>query len=351
MTTGILLVNLGTPDAPTVAAVRRYLAPFLMDRYVIDVPTWVRALLVYGIILPLRPRRSAHAYQRVWTDEGSPLLVNSQRLMAALAPRFPGVPMALGMRYGNPSIAQGIRQLQASGCDRLMVCPLYPHYAMSTITTVGVAVHQAVRTIGFAGTFHIMPPFYHHPLYVDALARSITPYIPSLDYLLFSYHGIPVRHLKKTDPTHAHCQRVPDCCHHASPAHATCYRHQCVTTTLETVKRLGLSPSQYGLSFQSRLGKDKWLEPYTDATVEQLGQSGLKRLGVVCPAFLSDCLETLEEIGMEAQAAFKAMGGETFTLIPCLNDQAHWVGALHEIITASLNDGGMLAPCLGDLKG
>ena len=335
--TGILMVNLGTPDAPTVAAVRRYLAPFLMDRYVIDVPAWLRALLVYGIILPLRPRRSAHAYQRVWTHEGSPLLVNSQRLLTALQPHFHDVPMALGMRYGNPSIAHAIRQLQASGCDQLMVCPLYPHYAMSTTTTVGVALQAAVRSVGFSGSFSIMPPFYHHPLYLDALAHSITPYLPSMDYLLFSYHGIPVRHLKKTDPTHSHCQHIQHCCHRPSPAHATCYRHQCLATTLGTVERLGLSPSHYGMSFQSRLGKDRWLEPYTDATVAQLGQSGLKRLGVVCPAFLSDCLETLEEIGMEANDEFKAMGGTSFTLIPCLNDQPHWVDALRQLLSDSLH--------------
>lgn len=326
------MVNLGTPDAPTVAAVRRYLAPFLMDRYVIDVPTLVRALLVYGVILPFRPRRSAHAYQRIWTSEGSPLLLNSQRLLAALQPYFDDVPMALGMRYGNPSIAHGIRQLQKSGCDRIIVCPMYPHYAMSTTTTVGVALHEAIRTVGFEGSYYVMPPFYHHPLYVAALAHSIAPYIPSTEYVLFSYHGIPVRHLKKTDPTHYHCQQIDGCCDHPSPAHATCYRHQCLTTTLETATQLGLSPSHYGMSFQSRLGKDKWLEPYTDATVAQLGQLGIKQLGVVCPAFLSDCLETLEEIGMEAQDEFKAMGGETFTLIPCLNDQPHWVVALHHII-------------------
>lgn len=336
--TGVLLVNLGTPDSPSVRDVRAYLAPFLMDRFVLDVPGWLRALLVYGIILPTRPKRSAHAYQSIWTEAGSPLMVYTMAFGKALSEMNPQYSMEVAMRYGNPSIQVGVSALLDKGCDRLVVVPLYPQYAMSTVTTVTVMIREVVDALKVGVPVHVMPPFYHQGLYQDALAESIKPHMDGVDYLLFSYHGIPVRHLKKTDPTHSHCQKVTNCCESPSPAHATCYRHQCMKTTQAVVGRLGLLGTQYGVSFQSRLGRDPWLEPYTEPTVMQLAKRGVKRLGVVCPAFVSDCLETLEEIGEEVRGVFIKNGGESFTLIPCLNDQVGWVEAFSSLLNGYVGE-------------
>lgn len=261
-------------------------------------------------------------------------MVHTMAFGKALSEMNPHYPMVVAMRYGNPSIEVGISELLAQGCDQMVVVPLYPQYAMSTVTTVTVMIQEIVSKLKRGLPIHVMPPFYHQKGYQDALTESIRPYMAGLDYLLFSYHGIPVRHLKKTDPTYSHCQKVMNCCDSPSPAHATCYRHQCMMTTKAVVSRLGLSAS--GVSFQSRLGRDPWLEPYTEPTVKHLAQSGVKRLGVVCPAFVSDCLETLEEIGEEVRDVFIENGGESFVLIPCLNAQAGWVTAfsnlLHEFI-------------------
>lgn len=327
---GVLLVNLGTPDSFEIKDVRRYLAEFLMDKYVLDVPYFLRALLVYGIILPFRPKKSAAAYKSIWWDEGSPLMVLSQQLLAACKEKS-SHHISLGMRYGNPSIKAGIDDLlkQNPSLTHVKLIPLYPHYAMSSFQTVVEKTKTVIDRYFPQLVLECISPFYQEPAYIQALANSIKPYLDKVDYVLFSYHGIPKRHLNVTDPTNAHCNKVENCCKVANTqAHQVCYRHQCVQTTQKTLDVLGSAVKDWGLSFQSRLGPEPWLTPYTDKTIEELAQKGVKRLAIVCPAFVSDCLETLEEMGEEGKEIFEEHGGESFHLIPCLNTNPDWVDAL-----------------------
>lgn len=326
MKSAVLLVNLGSPASTSVPDVRRYLDQFLMDPYVIDVPWPLRALIVKGLILPTRPPKTAHAYQKIWTGEGSPLIVISERARRALEERLRR-PVGLGMRYGEPSIPNAIAALasRASDCDEIVVVPLYPQYAMATTKTVEVEALPALRATG--KPFRFVPPFYADDRYLDAMeARIRRDYPGDAQYLLFSYHGIPARHLRKTDPTHAHCL-TPNCCSTPSPAHATCYRYQSIETTERLARRLNLTSDGYGMSFQSRLGSG-WLEPFTDVLLEQFPSRGITRLAVVCPSFVADCLETLEEIAIRGRESFLAAGGTSLQYIPCLNDDPLWIEAL-----------------------
>ncbi|MBD98138.1 MAG: ferrochelatase [Candidatus Marinamargulisbacteria bacterium] len=327
---GFLLVNLGTPDSPSVSDVRRYLGEFLMDEYVIDLPYWVRWLLIRGIILNVRPKKAAAAYQSIWTKDGSPLYSISRDLTQAIQ-MHSEAPVELAMRYGNPSIRHGLQQLKNQGVKQVTVVPLYPQYAMATTQTVNVAVNAAAKALGM--TVDSVPPFYSHPGYIQALANSIQPHIDNtVDYLLMSYHGIPVRHVKKTDPGQ-HCFQSKDCCFIPNAdAHAVCYPHQVKQTSLSVVQAMQHPPKQWSWSFQSRFGLDQWLTPFTDAEIKRLAQSGVRHLAVCCPAFVADCLETLEEIGDEGAEIFLENGGEKFTMIPCLNTQPDWVMALSNII-------------------
>jgi ferrochelatase len=332
----VLLVNLGSPDSPSVPDVRRYLGEFLMDKYVIDVPFLLRKLIVGGFILPFRPKRSAEAYRAIWWKEGSPLVVISRTVHKLLAERL-DVPVELAMRYGNPSIPAGIERLQSQGVKDVFVVPLYPHYAMSTVTTVVEAVEDAVRRLGANMNLKILEPFYNESRYIDALVESARPYTTEeFDHLLVSYHGLPERHLRKTDPTGKHCLSVDNCCNTSSDAHAVCYRHQVIRTTEAFTEKLGIPADKVTLSFQSRLGKDAWLKPFTVEEAQRLASQGVKRLLVMCPAFVSDCLETLEEIGIGIRDDFLAAGGESFQLIPCLNDNARWIEVLEHYCTAGL---------------
>ena len=325
---GILLVNLGSPEAPTVRDVRVYLRQFLMDPNVIDVPAPLRWVIVNGMILPFRPRHVARAYASIWWAEGSPLIVYSRRVEEALRKRLE-VPVALAMRYGRPSIEEGLHQLHQEGVDLVRVIPLYPHYAMATVKTVVDAVRAVVATHYPAMRWHVVPPFYRDPAYVEALAIQAAPFLKNAyDHLLFSFHGIPERHVRKTDPTGRHCLRAEDCCTVDAPAHARCYRHQVFETVRGVARRLSLSPGHYSVAFQSRLGKDAWLKPATDERLTALARSGVRRLVVMCPSFVSDCLETLEEIGIRGRETFLAAGGTHFVLVPCLNDHPAWISAL-----------------------
>lgn len=265
----------------------------------------------------------------MWTDEGSPLVVISHRYRDALAKRFDDTPVALGMRYGNPSIGAAVQELTQSGVSHFIVVPLYPHYAMSTVTTV-VAEFKRVQPPGT--TYRVVNPFYNDDRYISALADAMAPTIGNVDHVLFSYHGVPERHLRKTDPTDTHCLSQINCCECRSPAHATCYRHQVFETTWRVTEKLGLAKDRYTVAFQSRLGRDPWLTPFADDTIVGLAESGVKRLAVVCPAFVADCLETIEEIGMSGKEAFLAAGGTSFTLIECLNVQPQWLDASVAII-------------------
>lgn len=327
----VLLANLGSPDSPSTADVRRYLAEFLGDDRVLDRPPQpLRWLLLHGIILRTRPPKSAHAYAATWTPEGAPLVATSRRVQQQLAAALgPGVPVALAMRYGRPSIESVIRQLAAGGIGDLLVFPQYPHYAMSSWETVVVKVRAEAARLAPGLRLEVVPPFYADADYIEALHASARPWLDRpYDHLLFSFHGLPVRHLRKADTSHAHCMLVPDCCATASPAHATCYRAQILRTTALFAGRAGLDPARYSVSFQSRLVGEPWLQPYTDAELRRLPAAGRKRLLVIAPAFVADCLETLEEIRITGRRTFLEAGGESLEHIPCLNDHPAYIDFL-----------------------
>ena len=331
----ILLVNLGSPASPTPPDVRRYLDQFLMDPYVIDVPTPLRALIVKGFILNTRPAASAALYAKIWTAEGSPLVVISERTRAALEARM-HVPVGLAMRYGEPSIERGIAELlaRAGEIDELVVVPMYPHYAMASTKTVEVAVDDAMR--GRTLPYRFAGPFFDDAAYLDAVAARMRDALPAdAQYVLFSYHGIPERHLRKVDPTGTTCMRSSTCCEEPSRAHATCYRHQVFATTEGLARRLGLKPGAYGVAFQSRLGSG-WLQPFTDRELAALPKRGVTRLAVVCPSFVADCLETLEEMELRGRETFMGAGGASFTYLPCVNDDPRWIAALAALCERSI---------------
>jgi ferrochelatase len=327
---GIVLMNLGSPDSTRVKDVRRYLNEFLMDERVIDMPYLSRLLLVKGIIVPFRAPKSAAAYQSIWTKEGSPLTVISRQLEQAVQQQVKE-PVALAMRYGSPAPWTAYDELlkKVPDLEEVVLVPLYPHYAMSSYETAVEYAKEIHAKKKYKFRLTIIPPFYNEPVYLHALAESIKPFLQQeFDQILFSYHGIPERHVKKSDVTGSHCLKVNDCCNVDSPAHDTCYRHQCFTTTRLTAEMLGIPANKYRLSFQSRLGRDPWLQPYTAERLAQLPGEGVKKLLLVCPAFVSDCLETLEEMGVEGKEIFLHAGGESFTLIPCLNIHPLWVKAV-----------------------
>lgn len=325
----VLLVNLGSPDSTSVADVSRYLREFLGDERVIDKPNsaFLRSLLVNRIIIPKRAGNSAHAYEQVWTKEGSPLVVISNSVQAKLAARLgAGTPVYLAMRYGNPSIASVIEKIAADGITEILLFPQYPHYAMSSWETVVVKVREEARRLAPKLLIEAVQPFYQDPDYIEALYAVTAPYLKQAhDFLLFSYHGLPERHMREADSSHAHCTITPDCCTTCSPAHATCYRAQIFATTRALVARAGIAADKHSVSFQSRLAGEPWLTPYTDFELARLPKEGKKRLLVICPAFTADCLETIEEIAGEGKKTFLDAGGESFVQIPCLNDQPPYI--------------------------
>lgn len=323
---GVLLVNLGSPDSTETKDVRKYLDEFLMDERVLDMAYWKRFLLVKGIILRKRPQESGAAYKKVWWKEGSPLVVISERFTKKLAPKL-DIPVALGMRYGSMSIEKGIKELYEKGVSEILMIPLYPHYAMSSYETVVVKAEEVQKSKFPNITIDSFPVFYNEPNYIKVMATNIQNQLKGFDFdhLLFSYHGIPERHILKSDTTKSHCKIDKSCCETPSEAHKTCYRHQCFETTKEIVKLLDLEGKTYSNSFQSRLLKDPWLKPYTDFEFERLAKKGIKNLAVVTPAFVADCLETLEEIAMEGKNQFQEAGGKDYKHIACVNDNDDWV--------------------------
>ncbi|MDG1571385.1 ferrochelatase [Robiginitalea sp. M366] len=330
---GVLLVNLGSPDSPTPKDVKPYLDEFLMDERVIDAPKWLRTLLVRGIILNTRPKRSAKAYAKIWWEEGSPLIILSERFREKVQAHTE-MPVALGMRYGSGSIEEGMRELEAKGVDEVLLVPLYPHYAMSSYETVVVKALE-VQAAHFPNMrVTTFPAFYKDPRYIEVLSRSIAEGLEGFEYdhILFSYHGIPERHIRKSDPTHFHCKIDGQCCQTNSVAHHTCYRHQCYDTTELVTQALNLPKDKVSTSFQSRLAGDPWLKPYTDYELERFAKEGKTRLAVITPAFVSDCLETLEEIAMEGKEDFLEAGGTDYIHIPCLNDREDWVALMGQWI-------------------
>jgi protoporphyrin/coproporphyrin ferrochelatase len=330
MKTAIVLMNLGSPDSTEVKDVKRYLDEFLMDERVIDKPWLFRALLVKGIIVPFRAPKSAKAYQSIWTPEGSPLIVISKQQREALAAMVEE-PVVIAMRYGTPSPKEAFDKLAAEHPDleNVLLIPLYPHYAMSSYETAVEYAKEQHKEGGYRFGLETIKPYYDNEDYLDALCDSIRPHLEKdYDQILFSYHGVPERHIRKGDITGQHCLKVNNCCEVASPAHHYCYRHQCWITTKEVARRLSIPDGKWGFSFQSRLGRDPWLQPYTAQRLEDLPKEGVKKVVVVCPAFISDCLETLEEIAEEGKESFLHAGGQSFDMIPCLNVHPKWLGAM-----------------------
>jgi ferrochelatase len=326
---GALLVNLGSPDSPDPKDVKRYLGEFLMDERVIDLPKALRTFLVKGIILNTRPKKSAKAYKKIWWEEGSPLIVLSKRLRQSVQKKVT-IPVELAMRYGTPSIEEGIKNLVNQGINEIILIPLYPQFAMATTETILVLAEEVRLQNHPQVSFTVLPPFYNHPDYIRVLSESIQENLKGKEWehLLFSYHGIPERHIRKSDVTKSHCKIDKSCCQTSSKAHQYCYRHQCYETTRQVAEYLELKQGTFSTSFQSRLGLDPWLRPYTDQTVAKFAKKGVKKMAIATPAFVSDCLETLEEIGMEAAEDFEEKGGEKLFVIPCINDRPDWVNVL-----------------------
>lgn len=327
---GILLVNLGSPDSPTPTDVKRYLGQFLMDERVIDIPFIFRWLLVKGIIVNTRAKKSAAAYQKIWTKEGSPLVVISQKMVDRLQEKM-DCPIALGMRYGSPSIADGLKALDQQGVDEVLMIPLYPQFAMSTTETVIEQAKEDLRQFENM-TMEVLPAFYNDESYLSVISEQMKSEQEddTYDHFLFSYHGLPERHIKKSDITQSHCKIDASCCVTPSPAHEFCYRHQAYKSTEEIASRLGLKEGTYSTSFQSRLGRDPWLQPYTDETLVKLAEEGKKNIKVVAPSFVADCLETLEEMDMENREVFMESGGEKYQFISCLNTYPGWIDVLRK---------------------
>ena len=324
------MVNLGSPDSTNNEDVRDYLDEFLMDERVIDLPKWFRTFLVKGIILKTRPKKSAEAYRKIWWDEGSPLIVLSKKLQEKVQNKV-SVPVQLAMRYGNPPIKTGMENLKQLGVTDVLIIPLYPQFAMATTETILVLAEKLQKEYFPEIQLTSLPSFYNHPDYIRILGNSIQEKLQGTnwEHLLFSYHGVPERHIRKSDVTKSHCKMDGKCCFEESPAHQYCYRHQCEMTSIKVAEYLELKEGSYSTSFQSRVSiLGSWLKPYTDKTVEKFAKKGIKELAIATPAFVSDCLETLEEIGMEAAEDFEENGGKHLHVIPCINDRDEWVRVL-----------------------
>ncbi len=316
---GIILANLGTPDSPTPNDVGKYLNEFLMDPYVLQMPWPLRAILVKILIVPRRKKDSAHAYSTVWTKEGSPLLISTVNL-AKKVEEYTQVPVEVGMRYGNPSMASAIKKIKEK-VKKILVFPLYPQEAASTTETLRTQIKDLK-----CDNITIAPTFYDESFFIESMAQLISPHLAK-GHLLFSYHGLPLSHVKKMVP--GHCQVRPNCCD-SNDKDKVCYSRECFATSKAIAKRLSLKREQYTLSFQSRLGRDPWLGPSTNETLMALPEKGIKKLIVAFPGFTNDCLETLEEIAMQGKETFFKAGGESFTALPCLNDETFWAKALSD---------------------
>ena len=333
--TGVLLLQLGTPDSPRVGDVRRFLREFLSDPRVLDMPAAGRALLLYGIILPFRPRRSAHAYRKIWTDRGSPLIIHSEALAEEVQDALgDDYVVALGMRYRRPSVEAAVDQLMDAGCDPLVVVPLFPQYASSS---GGSALAQALEMIGRLNNVPqvaTVGPFYDDPGFLDAAAAVARPFLDDWapEHVLFSYHGLPEKHVRKADPTGSWCLADEGCCARIVADNRSCYRAQCFATTRALAFRLALPEGSFTTTFQSRLRGQKWIEPYTDHHVEVLRRQGVSRLAVLTPSFVADCLETLEEIGIRLREQWHGLGGQELLLVPCVNAEPPWVEAVADMV-------------------
>jgi ferrochelatase len=329
--TGVLLVNLGTPDAPTTAPVRRYLREFLGDPRVLTLPAPLRWLLLNLIILPTRPRKSAAAYRAIWTEAGSPLLFHSENLTREVAKRLgDDYSVRLGMRYGKPSIPAAIAELKAEGAERIVVLPLFPQYTSAVTASVSAEVFDSLAAESDIPPVEILGAFYDDPDFISSWGAAAGPGLAEFgaDHVLFSFHGLPANQVRASDPQAGHCLASPECCANPGASLSRCYRAQCFATANALVEELGLDTAQTTTSFQSRLGNTPWIEPYTDQILGELHARGVRRLAVLCPAFVADCLETLEEVGIRLRADWLELGGEELWLAPCPNSDARFAEAV-----------------------
>jgi len=329
-----LLINLGSPNSTDVSDVKAYLKQFLMDKYVLDISWPIRWAVVNGTILPKRPAATAEAYKQIWTKEGSPLIALSKQLLKAVQ-KTTSTPTYLAMRYGNPSIQHIISTIKNEQQDlqELTILPLYPHYAESSTLTAIVEAKKWLKNELPHIKLNTIESFYNHPGYINNLVETIKPITDKpYDTLLFSYHGLPERHIKKCDPSKSHCLQTPNCCAKKSVASPHCYKHHCLETTRLVSEKLNLDTSKTIISFQSRLGRDPWITPNTEDIIINEAKKGTQHIAIVCPSFVTDCLETLEEINMRARDLFIKNGGKTVTYIPCLNTQKSWITTIHELI-------------------
>jgi protoporphyrin/coproporphyrin ferrochelatase len=326
---GLILLNLGTPDAPTVPAVRRYLREFLSDPRVLDINPVGRAALLNLVILPRRPAQSAAAYRKIWhAERGSPLLFHSQDLAGQVGDKLgPDWHVELAMRYGSPSIPDALDRLRRAGAERLVVFPLFPQYASSSAGSGLESVYRQVASRWNVPSVSVVPPFYDHPGFIAAFAAVGAPVLADRkpEHVLFSFHGLPERHMHKSDESGRHCLAKDDCCDRVDGVNRNCYRAQCFATARALASALGLAPERWTVTFQSRMGRTPWIRPYTDLVIPELAGRGVRRLAIFCPAFVADCLETLEEIGIRAREQFIGAGGEELTLVPSLNSSPAWV--------------------------
>ena len=336
--TGLLLVNLGTPDSPRTEDVRTYLREFLMDPRVIDIAAWKRRLIVHLFILPFRPRRSAEAYSQIWTDRGSPLMIHGEELTTKVRSRVgPDVQVELAMRYGNPSIASALERFRDSGVRRIVVFPMYPQYSSATTgSTVDKVFEEAGRRWD-TPDLQVAPPFYDHTAFLDAAAGAARPVIERVrpEKVFMSFHGLPERQIRKADESGRHCLASPDCCRQIGEANRDCYRAQCFATARRLAERLGLSADRYVVCFQSRLGRDPWISPYTENTLVEHARGGCRRAVILSPAFVADCLETLEELGIRGAETWKKNGGELLELAPAPNASDAWADGVVSIARES----------------
>jgi ferrochelatase len=336
---GIIVLNLGTPDSPEPKDVGRYLKQFLMDKWVVDIAWFWRWILVNILIVPRRKYASGEAYHKIWTERGSPLRFHLEDLITKLRAHFPiDIPIVGAMRYGNPSIVSALNQLKESGVDEIIVFQLYPQYAESSVRSSEEETLLQLKELNYEAKVSFVSSYYEDPGFIRAYAEVIAPVLREKkpDHLLLSFHGVPERHVKRTDPTKNHCLQNKDCCHQMSEANALCYRAQCFATARALAKELNLKTSDYSVSFQSRLGRTPWIQPFTDFRYPEIAKASQKKLAVACPSFATDCLETIEEIGIRGKEAFSEAGGEELYAIPCLNSNDTWVEAVACMIKQKL---------------
>jgi len=338
---GLLLINLGTPDAPRTPEVRRYLREFLMDPRVIDKPWLRRALIVHLLILPIRPQKSAAAYRQIWTERGSPLLFHGMDLVEKVRQKLGDVQVELAMRYQNPSVRAVLETFQQGGVDKIVVFPLFPQYSSAAWGSAVEKVFAEASRLWNVPTLQVIPPFYDHPAFLDAFAGVARPVLDSTkpEKVLMSFHGLPQRHVQKSDDTGSHCLSSDTCCDRVVTANRNCYRAHCFATARGLAERLKLSAQDYLVTFQSRLGRDPWIRPHTDEVVVQLARDGVQRLVVLSPAFVADCLETLEEIALRARNDFQQNGGAELRLVPSLNSEDSWTEAVVRIVKENITLG------------